>query len=248
MILVDSRVGSRELLQTIRNLGVEAETAPNLDADFQFDGNGPDGSVLIGIERKTIADLVDSITSERLAGGQIGRMLSTYSVCYIIVEGIYQRSKLDGSLEVLLGREWRPLRTRITYDAVDRFLCSLEETATFRLRRTRDDYETAVSIVNMYKFWDKEWHDHTTAKAIYAPVSTPPRTSHKPQIYAIKATPVEKWICQLPLIDGRAHELAKLFKSPYDLATADEARWLTIKGHRLGKKTIATILEWIHGK
>jgi len=244
MVLIDSRVGSRELLQSILNMGVNAELAPQLDADFQFVGNGASGSVLVGVERKTVPDLVDSMRSNRLAGGQLGRMLDTYDVCYLIVEGPYRRSQ-DGALEVRYN-DWQTVRGNVTYSEMDKFLCSLEELANIRIRRTMNKYESSTVIADLYKWWDKPWNDHQTAKAIYAPVSNC-KTSHKPQVFATKATPVERWMSQLPGVDGRAKELAKYFESPMHLATADAHYWSSIKGLRLGKKTIATIIDWIGG-
>ena len=57
--------------------------------DAMVTGNGPCGQVDIGIERKRIGDLVNSITTGRLSGHQLPGLLAQYYKVYIIVEGMY---------------------------------------------------------------------------------------------------------------------------------------------------------------
>lgn len=245
MILVDSRVGSKEFVQPLRNLGVETELVSNLDADFQFDGYGPNGPVLVGVERKTVPDLIDSMIHDRLSGGQIGRMLETYDVCYLFVEGLYRSNKEDGTVEVRYN-DWKRVRGNVSYSAMGRFLTSLEQLGGVHIRRVTNYHETAQVLSDLYKWWGKPWNEHQTAKTIYAPISRTTKATNKPQVFATKATPVQKWVSQLPGIDGRAWDIAAHFDTPYDVATADEAKWNSIKGQRLGKKTIARILKWVN--
>ena len=95
MILIDSSTGSRELLSKILETGAPACLVDIKDegADYAFQGNGPDGPILIGIERKTLTDLVDSIYSGRLAGIQVPKMQETYSVRVLVVEGEWRADK-----------------------------------------------------------------------------------------------------------------------------------------------------------
>jgi ERCC4-type nuclease len=245
LILVDERIGSREQLQTLRGLGVDAELGGKMDSDFQFTGYGPDGAVLsLGIERKSIQDLLNSMRDRRLAGQQLGRMIDTYDVCYLVVEGIWRRGRGTGMVEIL-QRDWRASRGGHRYAEVDRFLCSLEELTGLRLRRTADEEETCAAIADLYLWWQKPYESHTSTRVIYAPGPTIKQKGNRPKLFRHEATLLEKWVVALPGVDDRAIEIAKNFSSPRDMANADIDRWAAIHGQRVGRKTAQNIVEAI---
>ncbi len=218
-----------------------------MDADFQFTGCGPDGATFcLGIERKTIQDLLNSMRDRRLAGQQLGRMIDTYDVCYLVVEGIWRRGRGTGLVEIMNG-SWRASRGGHRYAEVDRFLCSLEELTGLRLRRTADEEETCAAIADLYLWWQKPYEAHTSTRVIYAPGPSIKQKSNRPKMFRHEATLLEKWVVALPGINDRAIEIAKNFTSPKDLANADMDRWLGISGQRIGKKTAQTIVEAIEG-
>jgi len=240
LILVDERIGSREMLESIRNLGCDCELA-HLNSDFQFSGNGPDSTVLISIERKNIFDLCSSIRSNRLEGQQLGPMLLTYDINYLIVEGRWRRGH-GGVLEVPVGREWRPIRGNVRYSEVTSFLVRIEQLAGIRVWRTWDEAETCAAIVDRYKWWSKEWFQHKGA-ALYAETPQRPRVGHKPEMFTKPPTLLEKWLSQLPGIDANAFKFAEHFTSAGDMATAEESRWLRIRG--VGKTTAQKVRDAI---
>lgn len=244
MISIDERVGSRELLQLIRNLGVEADLGGKLAADFEFCGNGPDGAVLVGFERKALPDLLQSMREKRLAGSQAGPMIATYDVRYIIVEGVWRKGD-NGFIESLHGRDWRPVRGNFRYSEVMRFLASMREFGDFRIWRTNSDKETASYIVEEYHWWQKDWSAHTTHNTLYSPDATRKRRSgHRASMFRSEVTLLEAWLGRLPRIDSRAEELAAYFSSAADMATATVERWCSIKG--IGKKTAEDIVGEIN--
>lgn len=245
MILVDERVGSRELLYSIRAIGGEAELAGQLDADFQFVGNGPQGPLLIGIERKTITDLIGSMRSGRLSGRQIGTMQQTYDICYLIIEGYWRRGRNGGMVEVRYG-DWKTVRGQVRYSEVVRFLASLREIGGVHVWRTADEEETSAYLVEEHAWWQKQWSEHKVARTIYTAPVERKQKSHKPSLFRSEASLLEKWIVQLPGVQDRAIDLAKHFSSPRDLADADVDRWLQIKGLRVGRKTAEKIVEAIN--
>lgn len=244
MILVDERTGSKEQLGGLRGLGIDAELGGRMDADFQFTGYGPDSTLLLGIERKTIQDLLNSMRDKRLAGQQLGRMIDSYDICYLVVEGIWRRGRGTGLVEIMNG-QWRSSRGSHRYAEVDRFLCSLEELAGLRLRRTADEEETCAAIADLYLWWQKPYEAHTSTRVIYAPLPQIKQKGNRPKMFRHEATLLEKWIAMLPGVDGRAIDLALHFKSPKDMALADVERWLEIKGLRMGRKTAEGIVAAI---
>ncbi len=244
MILVDSRTGSKELLNLIRYLGVDADLIDNLDADFQFCGNGPDGELLIGVERKAISDLIDSITKGRLAGEQVGHMQATYDRNYLIVEGYFRRQQNTGLIETRAGAGWRVASGKITYSQMNRFLCSIQEQADFRLWRTVDDRDTAAYIVDQYEWWSKPWLSHRTHQTIYTPELRNPRAGHKATLFKRKPNLVERWLSNLTGVNELAWDLAKHFGTGAHIVDYSVKDWQKLDG--IGKVKAQKIVDEIH--
>lgn len=251
MILVDSRVGSRELLSALRKFGVDADIGGQLAGDFEFVGNGPDGPILCGFERKELQDLLNSMREKRLAGLQARPMIETYDRRHLIVEGLWRRGPETGMIETptydhtTKKREWRPCRGQFRFSEVARFLTSMRELGGFIVTRTSSQDETASYIAEEYNWWSKEWSDHKTHQTIYAPEGTQPKyNGHKPlSIWRKDPTLLELWLTQLPGIDSRAAEIATNFTSAADMAMANKTRWTSIKG--VGKETANKIVAAI---
>jgi ERCC4-type nuclease len=246
MILVDERTGSKEFLQRIRNMGCDAELAHLDAADFAFSGNGdPLGHCpqpFVGIERKTIPDLVDSMRSRRLQGAQHVRMSQIYDETYLLIEGIWRRSRETGLLETF-NSGWRPIRGNVKYAEVDAFLCSAEAIGSLKIFRTSDEDESVAALVDRYRWWQKEWKDHKSFQSIYAPEPdvNGPKHGTKPRGMFVRrdATLCERIAAQLPGVDSKAVEVARYFGDAKTMITADEASWRRAPGvGRIGAKKI----------
>ncbi len=249
MILIDNRVGSRELLSLIHGVGVQAELAGHLSTDFQFEGCGPDGPVLVGFERKEIRDLLTSMRDNRLAGSQVGHMIEAYDVCYLVVEGYWRCGPASGLVELPGGgrgggNHFQPARGSIRFSELSRFLASLRELGGLRIWRTFDIHDTARYLVEEWHWWQKPWDEHKTHRTLYSPDAPRPRVGHKPRIFRTEAPLKEHWLARLPRIDARAEALSQYFVSARDLANAPVERWEAIAG--IGKKTAALVVEEIN--
>ena len=110
MILVDPRAGSRELIPLLEAYGSPRRIPVQLAAeempagDFLFEGNGPYGRVRVGVERKTIPDLINSRDQGRLMGtgkspGQVHKMMEQFDYSWLLVEGIWRGNPETGLLE-----------------------------------------------------------------------------------------------------------------------------------------------------
>jgi ERCC4-type nuclease len=122
VIFVDRRVGSKDLLSPLRQTGLEAELVELEFADVAFSGLGTKGaSVDIGVELKTLNDLVGSLRSGRLAGHQLPGLRTKYEHAWLIVEGLW-KSDERGQVVTYQGRTrgWVPLHGKIAASEMEK--------------------------------------------------------------------------------------------------------------------------------
>jgi len=164
MIFLDNRQGSGELYSYF---SVPVHLCRLEYADMMFFGNGPTSGVSIGIERKKIHDLVDSIHSGRLSAHQLIGLTNSYDVVYLLVEGSF-RSGDSGLLEVSSRKgKWYPMeigRRRIMYRDIVAYLNSAVINAGINVWRTYDPDETVTWTESVFKSWSKTWDKHTIFK------------------------------------------------------------------------------------
>lgn len=227
MILIDSRIGSGEFLPDFTRLGVSAATDHLSSADFAFTGCGPSGLVSIGIERKTIPDLLDCITTGRLAAGQIPEMRASYDICYLVLEGIW-RVGGDGALETLKGGQWYPVeynrRVLLAQDLMG-YITSLETFAGIRFRYTGTPKKTVETIIWLYKWWSKPWGDHGSFKVFHDPIhSANTLLTREPSL-------CRRWAKELPGIGWtKSAAVEAHFLTAEDMALADINEWQKVDG------------------
>jgi len=136
-----------------------------------FMGNGPDGPVSIGIERKRFRDLMDSISSGRLGGHQLLGLLNCYDHVYLLIEGSFKIGK-DGLLRRPKGRSWvvvqlgsRSLPGSYMYNYLNELsiVCNVHHTFTGSERLS------GLWIDGVYNWWTKPWEKHTALDQFYSP-------------------------------------------------------------------------------
>ncbi len=196
-ILVDDRRGSKELLPELRKLSIPAELERLQFGDFAFTGNGPKGEVLIGVERKTVSDLISSITGARLSARQLPGMVQTYPYRWIYVEGLW-RSGRDSRIEIfkewwerptkkgggrmVLGA-WFPASTQISWFQLAGRIVNLQVKGACWVDSTISMRDTAAKLGVLFHWWGKPWSVHrghlqlekglTPDKILYARPSYP---------------------------------------------------------------------------
>lgn len=143
-------------------------------SDFVFSGNGPDDLITIGIERKTLPDLIACMHSARLATKQIPKMLEWFDLSYLLVEGIYKAGAHGELLEFVYGG-WRDVRSgRVTYDQVANFLTTITVMTDNRIQLlwTPDAEQTAATVCAMYSWFQRPWGSHSSFQAFH---TAPPK-------------------------------------------------------------------------
>ncbi len=223
MITIDSREGSALLTNYLPHGTWSLSRLEYGDANFI--GNGEGGApVLVGIERKALGDLINSITSGRFAGHQLPGLVSSYHVVYLVVEGIW-RPGPTGILEVRKGKDWEPLDRgrRWMWADVEAWLTTVEQKAGVRIRKTSGPTETAAMVLALYRWWTaKDYEDHRAHL-----------TLHKPPDSATlrKASLVRVMAAELPGIGWeKSEKVAKRFRNVVEMVNAEEHEWKEIEG------------------
>jgi ERCC4-type nuclease len=259
MILVDKRRGSYELLPYLQALRVPVKAAFLDYGDFAIEGGkGPeDEPVRIGVERKTLGDLVTSMQSGRFTGqredssmGQLPGMLTEYDVPLLVVEGVW-RPALDGTIEVLFIPKnqkpekkefgfWVPFRGQMLYRAIDRFLLTVLFKARVPHFRTTGMRETAALLADLHVWWvDKGYDEHKSHLAndrTYDP--RPDRLLWR------EPGRVERVAPRFPGIgDTRAGAAGAVFPTVEEMVNAPVEKWLEVEG--VGPTTAYRVWHWL---
>lgn len=249
MILVDPRSGAESqdkqttvdrLVQHIRNIGVPCDKGPLEFADIAFEGNGPQGRVMIGIERKTVHDMLHCIDDARYAAHQKPGMHVMYARCFVALEGIWKAHDPGGWLmESQNGCQWYYCKYRskpVLYSKLYRYLMSIALSGVI-ITPSRNLWETAYHTCELYQYFQKRWEDHTslleTQKLLI------PDLRGKPPL-------VRRWAAELDNIGVKYSMRAEeLFKKPITLARATEMDWMQIDG--IGRGTAQKIIKEVWG-
>lgn len=233
MIFVDRRE-DKEVETLLR--GAYTCTRVDLEfADYSFFGNGPDGGITIGVERKKVGDMLSSIETGRFSGHQLLGLKEKYERVYLIVEGMWVEDR--GILRVRgeRGRWERKGRTFRVPDLLS-FLTSMEE-AGVTVRTTDSSLMTALTIGSLKNWWGKEWEKHTAQSSM-----------NKTGVLKVRrASLIERIAVELPGIGkGRAEMVARKFGSVEEMIMAAECEWKEIEG--IGKNTAKAVYESIRRK
>lgn len=177
MIQIDSRIGSEHFKKLLDAEGQPCELARLEFGDFSFYGNGPGNQLIrIGVERKTIPDMMQSIRSDRYSGHQLPGMLKMYTVRYLLLEGTTRRihdkkSPKYGNLEFQKNDfDWTagygvPWNWYAFYSAITTF----ENCGIHRLE-TRNQSDSVFRLIGLYHWWQKPWDKHSAHITIKMPL------------------------------------------------------------------------------
>ena len=183
MLLVDERIGSRDLLGPLNRYGVPADLAHLDFGDFAFIGKGIDGAdVFIGIELKESRDVVSSMLGGRFAGHQLYGLAmdehKIYDRAWLLTEGMWKQSD-DGVLlhytwdSATKKRGWFPVQvgTRaIMYNDLESWILTQTIRGGLSYWHCQTRQDTIRFIATLYHWWvDKELQQHRSHQAIYLP-------------------------------------------------------------------------------
>lgn len=166
MILVDDRAGSKDYAPLIPN----SELCRLDSADVCFTGNGPSGDVIVGIELKSLSDVLNCISTGRFADVQAPAMVATYDYSYLIVEGNWNCDSDGVLVHPRRGSGLVPVgfgRRRFMYAELEQWLASVELQAGIHVRRCPGKRETVATILGLYRWFQKDYDEHKTFKVMH---------------------------------------------------------------------------------
>jgi len=228
MIYIDPRVGSRHLLAALGNRGLPASLRQMDFGDVAFDLSGPEGlPIPVGMELKSISDMLSCITTKRFCGHQLPGLCRSYRIKYFIIEGA-KREGPDGMLEVPYGGRWTTHPARMYYTDVMEWLTGIEVRAKVLLRFTYDTSDTASQIRALYKYGLKAWEDHNSFNVFTEPEELADGVTFEPILRR------RRFAALLPGIGWeKSKSAAELFPSIGAMANATPEEWAKLE---YGKK------------
>lgn len=256
MIYVDDRLGSTGMFSVLHSHRSRPQVISRRlpAADFAFPGEGHRGPCMIGIERKRLKDMLNSMRSGRFAGEQIPKLRDHYEHVYLIVEGTWRIHWDSGLLEEPYGKEWQPVilgRQPFAALELQSFLTevmvlagvhvlvasSTARTYAHRDRQAEEEKMTAEMVVGLEHFHQKPFEKRHR----YVALHTPPQ-------YALmgKASFCRRVAAELAGVGWeRSGVVADRFKSVEEMVEAQKGDWAKLPG--FGKVLSERVWNQFHG-
>lgn len=240
-LLVDDRIGSREFLVPLRRLGVPVgKKCVRLScADFAFSVNGPAGPLTVGVERKTIAEILAAFHDRRFAKKQLPRMIAKYNIVVLVVEGVADAAR-DG---LLMTGQWTSGfgYGNHLYENYAKFQLTLAVKTRVIVWRTKNKTETTHFLHAFYRWGTKRWKDHKSAYVV---------DSLTPDTLMLDGRTVKRQVlAQLPGVGWvKSARAAKYFPSIQAAVNANRQQWNAALGIVKGTKTANRLIGVLRGK
>ena len=173
MLYIDNRAGSKDLYPLLRARGLPVSLVRIDFGDVTFLGMGPEQApVSVGIEVKTIHDVLKCIADGRFAGHQLPGLVQAYDQVWLLVEGTWRGNAKTGLLEYRHSKgQWRECSV-----GTRRFMCTDLLTWLFtitikggaRFARVSDWGEATAWLSSLYSWWTmKGWEGHKSHLAFH---------------------------------------------------------------------------------
>lgn len=253
MILIDDRAGSKELKPHLDRLKVPCELTRLEYGDVMFLGRGPgDDWLKIGVEYKSLPDVLSCITTGRFAAHQLPGMLRRdiasreYDVTWLLLQGVWRVDTQSGVIQVPRklaggGVQWQPLyvgRNGYTGQQLEGFLLTITQQSGIRIAKVGSEGEAARWLATLYGWWtNKSWEQHASLQTF--DLSGPMVQIEKPSFTrrAAATLPGVGWV--------KSQAVVEHFGSVTAMSLADERDWMEVPG--IGKVLAHRIVAALHG-
>ena len=237
MILLDDRQGSAHLEAPLVKMGNEVRMTRLDCADVAFVGTDQrTQQVPVGIEIKSVQEVIDDLVVHRFGSSQLPKMLATYPYRWLFIEGPYRASPYSGKLEQPYS--YRPGRRPgkkgwvvarlgkhpLAFTTFANYLFTIEIQGGFGIRHTKGRPETAAQVSSLHHWWTQGWLSHKSLSIIYEPPARTLTPLEDPGL-------VRRAAC---LLDGISWEkskgVSKAFPTVQAMSQATQAEWCRIPG------------------
>ena len=247
----DPRDSRRTLGEDMLKLLLAHRTAPQAVSatltagDFCFPGNGPNNiPVLVGVERKRLRDMINSMRKGRYSGEQLPKLFDHYEYIYLILEGRWKSDWKTGYLVHKPYARWEYLSYNSSSSSapihaleLSSFLTDITTLTPVKLIRTEDERDTVNALVTLAHCWAKPWDKREShVQAIHQPDQyiTEKASTLRRVAFAIRGIGWE-----------RSRTVEEHFGSVEDMATASVERWGKLPG--FGKVLSRQVWNQLHG-
>jgi ERCC4-type nuclease len=242
MISVDDRAGSIDLVPLLRALQVQVEVTRMDYADAMWIGNGIDGMpVTVGVELKSVSDVIACITSGRFAGHQLPGLIASYNDIYLLVYGECRRREQDGVLEERRqnhkthGWYWTEVgggQRKWLWRELEAWFLSMAVFGGLRVIRAATIEDAAQWVKVAHNWYMRD--DHKSHQAL-----SQAKELHTDHALLVKPPLVRRVAAQLPGVGlSRSAAVAQRFKTVVEMANAPEDAWTELQcdDKRLGTR------------
>lgn len=238
-IYVDDRAGSDSLIKLFPQDLVEVCRLDS--ADVMFFGAGRGGEqVAVGIEFKSLDDVLKCICDGRFAGKQNIRMAEEYDERWLLVED-ETRIGVDDQLQAyrrVKGQyRWVDARCGNRYFKwadYEAWIATMTYKTGLKVRQVKDRRETKHWVMTQYRWWQGGWDKHKSDQVR--------DQSGRPSL--VKASALREFAATLPGVGwGKAANVEKYFISIHDAVNAHNSDWEKVEG--IGRIMAERIVEVI---
>lgn len=240
-LIVDYRKGSGPFADPLKRMGYPVKVRTLGSADFSFLGNGRQGLAYIGIERKTVSEVVAALTGDkRFRGKQFPAMLESYDYSYLIIEGNARPDRRSGLL--MSGQYEAGHGPRaVMYGSYKKFLNTLAVKGRVFLEPTFGFEETLWTVAAIYEWYQKSWASHHSAFEV--------EETQPDALIFTERTMKRQIAAQLPGVGwARSRQVSEAFPSVKAMINATEAEWRAALGIAKGKKIAKRLVEVLSAK
>lgn len=249
LIFIDRRTGSKEFLKPLQDVGIPASITELNAGDIAFIGRGPnDTEITIGLEFKTLGDLISSIRSGRLADPQLPGLRSMYEYSWLVVEGQWRHDD-QGQIVTYKGQQgWAPIRGGMKAAELEKHVLTFELCGGLHTRFTNTRKDTIRFFCTLYRWWTDIAQDkHTSHLAL----------QNLPSI--VQLSDFRQAICKWPGVGLRTSKAIEDrfrgldgYGSITDAVMASSDQWAEIqilddqgKSRRFGEKAARKVKEFL---
>lgn len=264
MIYVDSRAGSKDLAPLLSGRGLPV-TLTRMDfADIAFLGTGPGGEpVSVGVEVKSIRDVLQCICDGRFAGHQLPGLVKAYDQIWLLVEGLWRANAKTGMLEYRKRRgKWEELSVgtrRFMFRDLLTWLFTIEIKGGIRSVRVSEWNEAIIWLSALYSWWTGKggWDGHVSHLAFHDGTrhGTPFKQERAARMVAslsdrallTRPTLARMVAAQLPGVGWvKSQPIARRFPTVEELVLADPDQLMELEG--IGPKLAHGVWESLRSR